>query len=335
MKKILPLVLALVCTLSLYSGEWQADILGDGYEMRHVEQPDDYSGHVRSTIVRRLSPCADGRAMLYVHGYNDYFFQKEMADRMVDSCISFYAVDLRKYGRSIMPGQKKFQARDIHEYFADIDSALSQMRSDGANRIVIMGHSTGGLTTSLYVKEKPQNDIKGLILNSPFLEWNFNGFMRGFAIPAVGSIGRIIPGLSLSQGSDSSYSESLLKSHHGEWDYNTDWKLFSPQKVEASWLRAISKAQKDLRKKPAITTPILLLHSSGSISEGQWTPEYQTNDAVLNVEDISRLGRQLGTDVTEKVIEQGMHDLMLSSPNVRENAYQAIFDWLQCRKIFQ
>ena len=101
---ILILGLLLPAIASLATGRWSQDVL-DGYEYRHVEQPDDYSGHVKSTIVRRLSPCGGDRGVLYVHGFNDYFFQKEMGDRMVDSCLNFYAVDLRKYGRSLMDGQ--------------------------------------------------------------------------------------------------------------------------------------------------------------------------------------------------------------------------------------
>ncbi len=133
--------------------QWMPDRLGDGYEMRYVEQPDDYSGKVRSTIVRKRSACGGHRGVLYVHGFNDYFFQKEMGDRFVDSCYNFYAVDLRKYGRSLMEGQKAFQVRDMHEYFADIDSAVMCMKRDGIDEIVLIGHSTGGLTTSLYMNE--------------------------------------------------------------------------------------------------------------------------------------------------------------------------------------
>ena len=43
--------------------------------------------------------------MLYVHGYNDYFFQKHAADFYTGLGISFYALDLRKPGRSLLPHQ--------------------------------------------------------------------------------------------------------------------------------------------------------------------------------------------------------------------------------------
>lgn len=327
MKKLTIILLTACIGIIAAASLWQPDYLGDGYEMRYVDQGHDYSGKVRSTIIRKQSDCGGNRGILYVHGYNDYFFQREMGDRFADSCINFYAVDLRKYGRSITDGQKKFEARDMHEYFADIDSALSQMHRDGIDDIMLMGHSTGGLITSLYMNEAPDSTIRGLILNSPFLDWNFTGFMRKVAIPVFGSLGKLFPHLSITQGG-SGYQKSLLKKWHGEWDYNQDWKVMKPEKTEASWVRAISNAQNELNRHGNIAVPILLMHSSGSLKGEGWTPEYQKNDVVLDVNHISQRGRKLGADVTEATIKDGMHDLILSSPESREQAYNTIFDWL-------
>ncbi len=317
-----------------YSTQWQADVLGDGYEMRYVDQGTDYSGPVRSTIIRKLASDSVAalhphRGVLYVHGYNDYFFQKDMGDRFVDSCYNFYAVDLRKYGRSLMPGQTKFEVRDLHEYFADIDSALQQMHRDGIDEVVLMAHSTGGLITSMYMEEEPDTTIRAFVLNSPFLEWNLSAGMRNVAIPVVRAIAPLARGLRLSNGNSTAYAESLLADHHGEWQYDTDWKTFYPEKVSASWLGAIDKGHAQVQKaEPPIMVPILLMHSDKSVSGDEWTPEFQTCDAVLNVDDISRYGSALGPLVTEYTAPGGLHDLILSSPPVREAVYQQIFRFL-------
>ncbi len=335
MKKLLVIIsLAIAAAVGLPAASWQPDILGSGYEMRYVDQGRDYSGDVRSTIIRKKSDCRGHKGVLYIHGYNDYFFQKDMADRFADSCINFYAVDLRKYGRSITEGQRLFQVRDLKEYFADIDSALAQMHADGIDTIALMGHSTGGLISAYYLSENPDSPVKALLLNSPFLDWNFNGFMRKVAIPAFGALGRLFPDLAISQGDGTGYQESLLKKHHGEWNYNQDWKLFHPQKVDASWTRAISSAQNKIKKGAGIKVPILLMHSDKSVDGDHWTPEFQHADAVLNVKDISRIGRKLGQDVTEDTIRGGLHDLVLSSPPVREQVYYYIFSWLRQKHIF-
>lgn len=320
---LLTLLLPLWCL-----AQWREDILGDGYQMRYFDQGQDYSGDVRSTVVRKKSPCGGDRAILYIHGYNDYFFQKEMGNRFVDSCYNFYAVDLRKYGRSILPGQKKFEARNLNEYYADIDSALAVMRADGIKDVKLMGHSTGGLITSCYMAEKPDSIISALILNSPFLDWNKSDLMRKVLIPAVSGIGKIIPKLSISNGKSTVYGESLLADHHGEWNYNTDWKTFYPQKVNAGWIRAIDRAQSKLQKGNVINIPVLLMHSDKSVHTDEWTEAAQHGDAVLNVDHISKYGKKLGNNVEEAVISDGLHDLILSSPEPREKAYDAIFNFL-------
>ena len=170
---------------------WLPDILGTGFEMQYIPHPDDYSGHVRSTVIRRLSKGTSRKSLLYVHGFSDYFLQAEMAGMFADNAYNFYAVDLRKYGRSLMAVQKMFQVRDIHEYFADIDSAVDIIRADGNDKVALLGHSTGGLTTSLYMSEAPSPLIKALILNSPFLDWNLPPLMRRVAMPFVSAMGRV------------------------------------------------------------------------------------------------------------------------------------------------
>lgn len=310
------------------TAQWMPDMLGDGYEMRYVDHPDDYNGPVRSTVIRKTSSCNSDKAILYVHGYNDYFFQNEMGDRFVDSCINFYAVDLRRYGRSITDMDTRFQVRDIREYFADIDSAFSVMRSDGIHEAVLMGHSTGGLIVSLYMDRQPDPMVSAIILNSPFLEWNMNGFMRKVAVPIVGCVGTLFPKLSLSQGQSTAYAESLLKNHHGEWTYNTDWKTFYPLKVQASWIRAIDNAHAELQNGARISVPILLMHSDNSVKGSEWAPDFQHGDAVLNVDDISKYGCRLGLEVTELTINGGLHDLVLSEMPVRNSVYKKMLEWL-------
>ncbi len=328
MNKVLLTAVFISLATSEVKAQWKPDILCDGYEMRYVEQPDDYSGEVRSTVIRKRSGCGGHRGVLYVHGFNDYFFQKEMGDRFVDSCYNFYAVDLRKYGRSLMEGQKRFQVRDMSEYFADIDSAVQCMKADGIDEIVLMGHSTGGLTTALYMNDTPAPEIKALVLNSPFLDWNLSAFQEKFLIPAVVCVGGVVPNVAISQGDSRAYSESLLKRYGGEWDYDTDWKLEVSPGVDTGWVHAIDLAQAVIQNDPFIKVPILLMHSDRSAKSGDSADVYAASDGVLDVEDISRYGRRLGPLVTEMTVSGGLHDLALSKPTVRNAMFDSLFRWL-------
>ncbi|MDE7396193.1 MAG: alpha/beta hydrolase [Muribaculum sp.] len=311
---------------SLSTG-WHADILGDGFESRYIDMGDSYDGPVRSTVIRRRSECGDSmhRGVLYVHGFNDYFFQRELAERMADSCYSFYAVDLRRYGRSLLPHQRRFDVHDDSEYFADIDSALAVMRSDGIDDVTLMGHSTGGLTTSLYMTEHPDTIVKRLILNSPFLDWNLSSAMERFAVPVVSWLGRFFHKINIPQGSSGVYGRSLLQKYGGEWDYRTDWKLTESPDVTSGWISAIDRAQHELRDR-TIGVPVLLMHSDRSGSGADSTAN--DTDIVLDVEDIHRYGSKLGHDVEEAVIPGGIHDLVLSRKEARDSTYNAIFSFL-------
>ena len=60
---------------------YEEDILGEGFQRATISLRDDYEGRAIATLVRRLSDKGNGRSVLYIHGFNDYFFQREMACR--------------------------------------------------------------------------------------------------------------------------------------------------------------------------------------------------------------------------------------------------------------
>lgn len=254
-----------------------------------------------------------------------------MGRQFADHGLRFYAVDLRKYGRSLMPGQTPFQARHLSEYFADIDSALAVMEADGVRRVVLVGHSTGGLITSMYLARNSRPQIRALVLNSPFLDWNQSKLQERILIPAVRSVAPLMPGLKIPQGVDDLYARSLLSRYGGEWDYDTLWKFSRSPAVEASWIAAIDEAHDIVQRDPRICMPILVMHSDRSFASGDPDSLSQCTDVVLDVTDIDRYGRGLGPDVTMVTVPGGLHDLALSAPAVREAMYSYLFRWLAAR----
>ncbi|MDE5886137.1 MAG: alpha/beta hydrolase [Muribaculaceae bacterium] len=309
---------------------WHPDIL-KGYEARFVNQGIAFDGPCRSTIIRKLNPSGSRKAFLYVHGFNDYFFQSEMGERFVDSGFNFYAVDLRRYGRSKEPWQYPFNIRKQEEYFDDIDSALAQIRRDGNIDITLGGHSTGGLTVAFMGAMKGKNiGVDRIVTDSPFLEWNFNSFMRNIAAPTISFLGKIFPNAKHKQGHCDGYAYSLLKEYYGEWTYNTDWKMIYSPPVTYSWVGAINSAQSRLMKKREnIAVPILVMHSSRKIDGCNYTPEFQTGDAVLDPFMLQKRGEKLGKVREVCTIDSGLHDLILSRLPAREAAYDTIFSFIR------
>lgn len=309
---------------------WGPDVL-QGYESRFVNQGKAFDGPVRSTIIRLRGPEGSRKGFLYIHGFNDYFFQSEMGRQFVDSGYHFYAVDLRRYGRSRLPWQYPFDVRDQKEYFADIDSAIVQMQRDGITDITLGGHSTGGLTVCYFAACKGRRTVvKRVVTDSPFLAWNFSAFMRNVAAPVIQDLGKIFPNAKINQGRCDGYAYSLLKEYDGEWEYNTDWKMIYSPPVKFSWVGAIEGVQKDLmRRKKFIEVPLLIMTSSRKIDGCNFTPEFMTGDAVLNPKSIRERGRQLGSDRMVCEIDSGLHDLILSPSPHREAAYDTIFRFIR------
>lgn len=309
--------------------QYREDELGNGLMCRTIEMPDDYEGKVVCTLIKRVTTQKSDKAVLYVHGFNDYFFQTEMADRFNEEGYNFYAIDLRKYGRSLLQRQKRCNTKSVEEYFADIDSAVNIIRSEGNNSIILMGHSTGGLTTSLYCHSKGDDcPVDALILNSPFFKFNMSGIYKNFLIPIVATFAPILRSREISQGSSTAYAESLLKEYHGEWVYDTNKKLMLSPNVTTDWISAIHKAQKKVKKGLDIKIPVLAMYSDNSVNEEVWCESVMHGDAVLNVKDIAKFSERLGNNVEKKEIIGGMHDLLCSQPEVRESAYRYIFYFL-------
>lgn len=307
---------------------WIPDVLGNGFQMYYVPQGKDYSGNVRCTIIRKKAKTNTGHGVLYIHGFSDYFFQEEMANRFIEQGYNFYAVDLRKYGRSFMQEQKMFQVRNMEEYFPDIQAGIDMMKIDGNCKIVLLGHSTGGLSSSLYMQRMPDPAIKVLVLNSPFLAWNLSKWMIRFGIPLLKQIAGLFPNMKVKGDRTTNYASTLAQHLGGEWSYNTEWKPDVMPDVDLAWIRAIDNGQK-LLQQGGINVPILLLHSDKSAKQGDTLEYFRTSDAVLNVDNIAKAGRLLGPNIEERIIKDGLHDLVLSRKNVRNEVYNTIFLWLE------
>ncbi len=324
-------VLFLVFSFTLGKAQYLPDKLGDRYLFRTIHMPDDYDGKVVCTLVKKETDLKTDKAVLYVHGYNDYFFQSQLGDSVTANGYNFYAVDLRKYGRSILEHQDPFFCKNLKEYYADVDTSLGIIRSEGNKEIYLLAHSTGGLITSLYLHDHALPlPVKGLILNSPFLDMNMSWLLEKIGIPLVSFIGIFCPRMKVQGYGEPHYSHSLLEDHNGEWNYNTDWKKLNGHPKRAGWIRAIHRGHKKAHKNLEITCPILVMSSDRSARENEgWHDKYLRSDIVLDVEDIQKYGARLGNRVTLDTIPDGMHDLILSSEPVRNITYQTIFKWLR------
>ena len=252
-----------------------------------------------------------------------------MAHRYQEHEYRFYALDLRKYGRSLLPHQLPNNVRNLREYHADIDVALAVFHAEGYAIVVLSGHSTGGLIAALYAQEGAQRyTLAALVLNSPFLALPQGRMVRLLVALLVAAVGRLAPDLKLLGTLSTHYGTSLHRQYRGEWEYNLAWKPVKIFPVTAGWLRAIHTAQRRLRRGETLALPVLVLHSDRSVQGSGWSDEYFSADGVLKVHDIAMLAPRLGMQVTVLIVAGGIHDLVLSRLPVREKMYEKLFAWL-------
>ncbi|WP_374570575.1 alpha/beta hydrolase [Acinetobacter sp.] len=311
---------------------YQADILGAGYEQATLHFPDDYEGPVTATLIRKKAPQSTQKAVLYIHGFIDYFFQTEMAEQFNQHGFDFYALDLRKYGRSILPHQKYYNVRNIAEYDAEITQALEIIGAEQHDAVLLCGHSTGGLTATLYAAHHPAHPlIKALWLNSPFYDFNMHPLKRAFALPHLSRLGKVFPNLQLPSELNKWYSASLHKALKGEWEFNLDWKKAAYPKVRLSFIRAVFEAQKEVHRGVNINVPALVMHSHRTKNPRKWGKAAQSSDVILSVKDIQKYARKIRGDVTIAEIKNGLHDLVLSEKAARSSVYRQLFSWLSSK----
>lgn len=309
---------------------YQADVLGPDYQQLVLEFPDDYEGKVVATLVRKKNTQATTKAILYIHGFIDYFFQTEMADQFNQQGFDFYALDLRKYGRSRLGHQQLYNVRDLSEYDAEINKALEIIQAESHDAVLLSGHSTGGLICTLFAAHHPQHSlIKGLWANSPFYDFNMSEFEKNKALPQLSKLGRLLPNLTIPSGLNKWYVPSLHCHYHGEWNFNLEWKQPSYKMVKLSFVRAIYEAQKEIHAGVTLTIPTLVMHSHQTTNPKKWGIEAQTSDVILNVNDIQKYAEKMIGDISIQTIENGLHDLVLSAPKVREQVYQNLFTWIK------
>ncbi|WP_157504479.1 alpha/beta hydrolase [Dyadobacter beijingensis] len=305
-----------------------ADLLGKGFKQATIVQPSDYEGSVTCTIVRKTTPEKSSKAVLYIHGFNDYFFQEEMAERYLKEGFNFYAVDLRKCGRSWLSHQKFNNVRDLAEYYADIDTALAVIKGEGNEKVLLSGHSLGGLVASLYASDRVGKEkFDAVLLNSPMFTLNIKSGLKKSALPLLIKRAEKHPESNFDLGINPLYGESLHVTAHGEWSYSLGLKPFIAPPVNLGWLRAVHNAQERVAQGIQINKPVLVLHAARSIDEKKWSDIFFTGDAILNVDEVALRAQNIVGQYSIQAVQGGMHDLVLSKQPVRDEVYSTIFNW--------
>jgi len=307
--------------------EEATDVLGAPYTARTLQlRPDDEGDVVATLVTRRAQQQNNRKAVLHVHGFADYFFQTVAADWWVARGYDFYALDLRKYGRSLRAHQTPNYAADMTAYYEELDAAYAIIAADH-DHLVLSGHSTGGLIVPLWLNDhKPS--VAGLALNSPWLDMAASFFIRTVGTKAIDRIGALQPMRLIPRDVSGLYARSLHREHDGEWDFNLEWKPLASFAVYAGWLRAVRRAHARIHRGIDVGAPVLVLCSTRSGHPVELDDVVGSTDIVLDVEQIRRWSPYLGQHVTIASVDGAMHDVTLSPRPARDRVFEELGRWL-------
>ena len=304
------------------------DVLGAPYTQQTLHLGTDSEGEVVTTLVHLPADQPTDRAVLHVHGFADYFFHTEYAEWWTARGYDFYAVDLRKYGRSLREHQTPNYVEDLNEYYEDLDAAW-EVITEGHTSVLATAHSTGGLTLPLWLDDRQPAELSGLLLNSPWLDMQGGAWLRSLpGRAALDQIGVRQPRRVIPRTVNGYYTRSLHRDHEGEFDFNLDWKPMQSWPVYAGWLRAVRQGHSKIHRGLSIAAPTLVLSSGRTASPSEMGEDVHSSDVVLDVRQIRRWASSLGSHVTSIGIEGARHDVVLSRPEVRAQVYAEIDGWL-------
>ena len=329
-----------------YVDPWKPDSVLEGYQQATVHLGEDAEGEIVATFVRKdpskltlqerwrrwhFSVRGHRLAIMYVHGWNDYFYRRHASEYWESLGIPFYAVDLRKFGRSYRPYQTPGYIEDLHEYRLEFNALRDQIvKEQGKDvRILMIAHSQGGLSASLWVNTEHPHHVEALALNSPWLELQGNRMFRLLSTPVV-QMYRLRGGKTVMPMRDPGfYARCIKRSTGGEWDY-LDHPLNPGVEflTRAGWMQAIYNGQDEIAKNLDIQIPVLVCTSDKSkMLQSTWDEGMREADSVLDITAIRQAALHLGDVVALATIRGGLHDLSMSKPDARRKYFRIVTMW--------
>ena len=263
-----------------------------------------------------------------MHGFADYFFQTAYAEWWTERGYDFYALDLRKYGRSLLPHQTPNYVTDLADYYPELDLAWDRVTA-GHRHVVLSGHSTGGLTVPLWARRARRSTRAGSSLNAPWFD------LQGKALGAArahagGAAGRE----AAAEAGHPPHRDRALRPQpaprpRGRVGLRPGLEA---DRVVAGVRRVAGRGPP--RPRRAASRP-RRCRSRRWCSRARGRPpptelgeDVHSTDIVLDVEQIRRWSPALGRHVTYVGIEGARHDVFLSREEPRARAFDELGRWL-------
>lgn len=309
------------------------DYLGSSWQARTLFLNDDDGGSPRNrpdvaVLVHEADASERARrsgvAVLYLPGFQDSFFHTEQAEAWARFDVPLIGLEFRRSGRALRSEASRDDIRDLRVRNEEVTAAVAYIRGTlGASKVVLVGHSTGGLQAALWASENP-GGVDAVILNSPWLDHNGPEYEKTTLTSTIDKVGKVTPRLVIA-----TLNPAYARALHERWNFDTQLKQIDHLTVYAGFWRTVRRAQRDVAAgKVRVREPLLVAHSDHSGNFKDPSPsELASSDCILNVEDMKRLAFKLSPDAGLLEISGGIHDLALSPRPARDFYTRDTIEW--------
>lgn len=203
---------------------------------------------------QRWAP-ADGapRAVLVIHhGLADHGDRYgAFAERMARAGLAVWALDMRGHGRTAGP---RVTMPSIDALLDDLDRFLVEVRAgDPDLPVVLLGHSLGGLVSTLYAVER-QPDLAGLVVLGPALAFDAPPLQAG----AIRFLAALTPGAPLVAASHGDFSPDPAV----KVELDRDPLVFGGRGTATTARAALDGVARVWAHPEALTVPLLAAHGT-------------------------------------------------------------------------
>ena len=238
--------------------------------------------------------------VVLVHGLGEHSGRYgKLIEMLNDAGFGVYTFDWPGHGKS--PGKRGHTT--VEQAMEIIDSIIEEI----SENVFLFGHSLGGLTVIRYAETRPDK-IKGVVASSPALAKSPETL--GFMVALAKILGRIAPGLTLSNGIK---PELLSRNPEAVKAYVEDPLVHDriSTKLGRSIFENMELAHREAGK---IKAPVLLLVGTG--------------DVVTPPEGSRRLFEEL--KVEDKTLKEfpGAYHEIFEDPEWGEEFHKTIVEWL-------
>uniref|UniRef100_A0A6B2KVZ5 Myosin motor domain-containing protein n=1 Tax=Arcella intermedia TaxID=1963864 RepID=A0A6B2KVZ5_9EUKA len=306
---------------------WNSDILGSDFQnIQFKLLPDGFHiSPLTATLTRPQSNKARN-AILYLHDFSDYFWQEDMAYNFLKNGFSFYALDLRKYGRSKDEGARPNWMEGITDYYEEVHWAISIMKAEGMEKISLGGLGFGGVIATFFSIDHPSL-IQSLLLLNPQFTFTTKSWTK-LVSNSKSWLGNINP-LHKDMQFSLLHHQSLHTEQKGKWNWDLSLKPLNGWPLYAGWVDILQKSIAELLKKNAkLQVPLLLLLSEQTFELERWDKSLQESDMFLEADKVEDIAKQLSPKLSCHRIPHAGHDILHSNPDVVQQAYSQIWSFL-------